>query len=69
MANIVEDHPAVKISPLDATIGIMAVKKTNDRIYLYFAHNTESFVSLGSCTVCHFNSLSNHYLGSCFYRW
>lgn len=26
-------------------IGVLGVKKTNDGVWLYFAHNTDSFVS------------------------
>ncbi len=29
-------------------IGVLGVKKTTDGIWLYFAHNTDSFVSLGT---------------------
>ncbi|KAI9832264.1 MAG: hypothetical protein M1819_004442 [Sarea resinae] len=37
------DHPSVKNSHTPAAIGIMGVKKTRDGVYLYFAHNTDSF--------------------------
>ncbi|KAL4887509.1 nucleophile aminohydrolase [Aspergillus karnatakaensis] len=37
-------HPGVKASHCDGSVGIMTVKKTVDGIYLYFAHNTDSFV-------------------------
>ncbi|EEP80366.1 conserved hypothetical protein [Uncinocarpus reesii 1704] len=36
-------HPGVKASHCHAAIGIMAVKKTNKGIALYFGHNTDSF--------------------------
>lgn len=36
----------MKRSHCEGAIGIMAVKKTVDGIYLCFGHNTESFVSL-----------------------
>lgn len=35
----------MKRSHCEGAIGIMAVKKTVDGIYLFFGHNTESFVS------------------------
>ena len=38
-------HPAVTDSFLFGAIGVMVVKKTNSAMELYFAHNTESFVS------------------------
>ncbi|KAL4919773.1 nucleophile aminohydrolase [Aspergillus aurantiobrunneus] len=37
-------HPGVKASHCEGSVGIMTVKKTVDGIYLYFAHNTDSFV-------------------------
>ncbi|KAI9703764.1 MAG: hypothetical protein M1836_007534 [Candelina mexicana] len=37
------DHPSVKESHSVGAIGILAVKKTRDGVYLYFAHNTDSF--------------------------
>ncbi|KAL2864658.1 threonine aspartase 1 [Aspergillus lucknowensis] len=37
-------HPGVKASHCEGSIGIMTVKKTADGVYLYFAHNTDSFV-------------------------
>ncbi|OJI96110.1 hypothetical protein ASPVEDRAFT_119001 [Aspergillus versicolor CBS 583.65] len=37
-------HPGVKASPCEGSVGIMTVKQTIDGIYLYFAHNTDSFV-------------------------
>ncbi|KAI9837139.1 MAG: hypothetical protein M1838_004899 [Thelocarpon superellum] len=37
------DHPSVRQSPSTAAIGILAAKKTKDGIYVYFAHNTDSF--------------------------
>ena len=39
-------HPSVTGSHTSGAIGMMAVKKTKDGVFLYFAHNTESFVSL-----------------------
>ncbi|KAI9787195.1 MAG: hypothetical protein M1839_003430 [Geoglossum umbratile] len=38
-------HPSVTGSSTSGAIGVMAVKKTRDGVFLYFAHNTESFVS------------------------
>ncbi|KAL9624102.1 MAG: hypothetical protein Q9160_001624 [Pyrenula sp. 1 TL-2023] len=38
-------HPGVKHSPCVGALGVMAVKSTKDGIFLYFGHNTESFVS------------------------
>ncbi|KAL2829923.1 nucleophile aminohydrolase [Aspergillus cavernicola] len=37
-------HPGVKSSHCEGSVGIMTVKKTVDGVYLYFAHNTDSFV-------------------------
>lgn len=37
-------HPGVKDSHCRGAIGIMAVKKTVDGVYLCFGHNTDSFV-------------------------
>ncbi|OJJ62019.1 hypothetical protein ASPSYDRAFT_54961 [Aspergillus sydowii CBS 593.65] len=37
-------HPGVKASHCEGSVGIMTVKQTVDGIYLYFAHNTDSFV-------------------------
>ncbi|KAJ5086533.1 hypothetical protein NUU61_007840 [Penicillium alfredii] len=37
------DHPTVGDSNIFGAIGIMAVKKTEDSIAFYFAHNTDSF--------------------------
>lgn len=39
------EHPGVKHSHCDGAIGILAVKRTVDGVFLYFGHNTESFVS------------------------
>ncbi|THX71230.1 N-terminal nucleophile aminohydrolase [Aureobasidium pullulans] len=36
-------HPSVKHSHSAGAIGILAVKRTRDGIYLHFAHNTDSF--------------------------
>lgn len=36
-------HPGVKNSHCTGAIGVMSVKKTADGIFLYFAHNTDSF--------------------------
>ncbi|KAF5015111.1 hypothetical protein F66182_13665, partial [Fusarium sp. NRRL 66182] len=46
-------HPSVKHSHCEAAIGVMAVKKTTDGIYLFFCHNTDSFIKLPivSCLV------------------
>lgn len=44
-ANLDLDHPSVKNSHSTGAIGILAVKKTSHGAYLYFAHNTDSFVS------------------------
>jgi len=38
-------HPSVKNSHSAGAIGILGVKKTTDGVALYFAHNTDSFVS------------------------
>jgi taspase (threonine aspartase 1) len=38
-------HPGVHRSHIFGAIGVMAVKSNTDGIALYFAHNTESFVS------------------------
>ncbi|KAJ6102514.1 hypothetical protein N7486_004941 [Penicillium sp. IBT 16267x] len=40
-------HPAVVNSDIDASLGLMVVKKTTEGIALFFAHNTESF-AIGS---------------------
>ncbi|KAI9803428.1 MAG: hypothetical protein M1833_000947 [Piccolia ochrophora] len=37
------DHPGVKKSVCAGAIGILAVKKSKTGIYVYFAHNTDSF--------------------------
>ncbi|KAJ9267523.1 hypothetical protein DTO212C5_5999 [Paecilomyces variotii] len=37
------DHVGVKNSHCQAAIGIMAVKKTKDGVFLFFGHNTDSF--------------------------
>ncbi|KAI4849977.1 N-terminal nucleophile aminohydrolase [Aureobasidium sp. EXF-8845] len=37
-------HPSVKNSHSAGAIGILAVKRTREGIYLHFAHNTDSFV-------------------------
>lgn len=39
-------HPSVKNSHSAGAIGILGVKKTTSGIALYFAHNTDSFVSI-----------------------
>lgn len=36
-------HPGVRNQPSPGAIGVMAVRKDRSGIYLYFAHNTESF--------------------------
>lgn len=38
-------HPALQNNSIRGSVGIMTVKKTKDGIALYFAHNTDSFVS------------------------
>lgn len=38
-------HPSVKKSRSAGAIGVLCVKKTREGAYLYFAHNTDSFVS------------------------
>lgn len=45
-----QGHPGVKASSSPSAIGVMAVKKTPNGFYLYFAHNTDSFAlaSMGS---------------------
>ena len=37
----------MKASHCEGSVGIMTVEQTVDGIYLYFAHNTDSFVSTG----------------------
>ncbi|XHG04780.1 hypothetical protein AWENTII_008028 [Aspergillus wentii] len=37
------DHPGVRGSLCQGAIGVMAVKKTVDGIFLFFGHNTDSF--------------------------
>ena len=37
------DHPGVKTSHCTGALGVLSVKKTLDGIFLYFAHNTDSF--------------------------
>ncbi|KAL3464251.1 nucleophile aminohydrolase [Aspergillus heterothallicus] len=37
-------HPGVRTSHCEGSVGIMTVKRTIDGVYLYFAHNTDSFV-------------------------
>ncbi|KAK5019611.1 nucleophile aminohydrolase [Cryomyces antarcticus] len=36
-------HPSVRNSNSAGAIGLLGVKKTRDGVYLYFAHNTDSF--------------------------
>jgi len=46
-------HPGVLGAPLEldcACIGLMAVKKTREAVYLYFAHNSESFALASMCS-------------------
>ncbi|EAU37076.1 conserved hypothetical protein [Aspergillus terreus NIH2624] len=43
-------HPGVKDSHCHGAIGIMSVKKTIDGVFLFFGHNTDSFVSTISIT-------------------
>lgn len=45
-------HPSVKHGSSAGAIGILGVKKDTDGIHLYFAHNTDSFVSPGDGHVC-----------------
>ncbi len=45
-------HPSVKHSYSAGAIGILGVKKTVDGVCLYFAHNTDSFVSLSILRKC-----------------
>lgn len=42
---ILPGHPGVRTSHCQGAIGIMTVKKTAHGVYLYFGHNTDSFVS------------------------
>jgi taspase (threonine aspartase 1) len=37
------NHPGVRGSHCAGAIGVMAVKKTKDGVFLYFGHNTDSF--------------------------
>lgn len=39
-------------SDSSGAIGILSVKKSVDGVWLYFAHNTDTFVSL-SAKICH----------------
>lgn len=58
------DHPGVKTSHCHAAIGIMAVKKTRNGVFLYFGHNTDSFVSSADLVrVSIQNILINYYAG------
>ncbi|KAH8705142.1 asparaginase family protein [Talaromyces proteolyticus] len=43
------EHPGVKHSHCEAAIGVMAVKKMKEGLYLFFCHNTDSF-ALASMT-------------------
>jgi hypothetical protein len=45
LTRLFADHPGVVNSHSRGSIGVLAVKKTKDGIFLYFGHNTESFVS------------------------
>lgn len=58
------EHPGVKSSHCEAAIGVMAVKKTKEGIYLYFCHNTESFVS-STLFDCGQQKRLNDYIVSC----
>lgn len=51
------EHPGVKHSHCEGAIGILAVKRTVDGVFLYFGHNTESFVSacLSLVNICETN--------------
>ena len=45
-------HPSVRYSHSAGAIGILGMKKTVDGVCLYFAHNTDSFVSdVNICTL------------------
>ena len=48
----ISDHPSVKNSHSAGAIGVMAVKKTVDGVWLHFAHNTDSFVSYDASCIC-----------------
>jgi taspase, threonine aspartase, 1 len=37
------NHPGVRSSHCVGALGVMAVKKTKDGVFLYFSHNTDSF--------------------------
>lgn len=37
------NHPGVRSSHCAGALGVMAVKKTKDGVFLYFGHNTDSF--------------------------
>ncbi|KAL9100660.1 MAG: hypothetical protein Q9163_003987 [Psora crenata] len=43
-------HPSVKHSHSAGAIGILGVKKTTDGVFLYFAHNTDSFAVASMAT-------------------
>ena len=40
-------HPSVRMSPAQAALGLLSIKRDKNGIWLYFAHNTESF-AMGS---------------------
>ena len=46
MTNSAPDHPSVRNSHSTGAIGVLAVKKMAHGVYLYFAHNTDSFVCI-----------------------
>lgn len=56
-------HPSVKNSHSVGAIGVLSVKKTKDGMYLYFAHNTDSFVCIHGKSAIFPLIL----LGTCFY--
>ncbi|KIW06542.1 uncharacterized protein PV09_02972 [Verruconis gallopava] len=43
-------HPSVKNSNSTGAIGIISLKKSRDGLYLYFAHNTDSFALASMCS-------------------
>lgn len=56
----------MKHSHCEAAIGVMAVKKTTDGIYLFFCHNTDSFVCIYHDPLPKLVSNNVLNVGSCF---
>ena len=62
---IIIEHPSVEASHSVGAIGVMAVKKNNDGLWLHFAHNTDSFAlaSMSSDDVEPWSVMSRSKLG------